>query len=134
MAGPTVTRWNDYVGTASADDAPVLSGSRSLYELCGLDRERWVLLGFDVDVSGVLPEVVVYAARRDGSGANLDDLVDAQGQVPVMAFHLAERERIDTFLKDAFGQVSISLRPRDLTHPIHVVERGVAPFSATISP
>lgn len=92
-----------------------------------------MLLGFDVELSGASPDVVVYAAKRNGF-AGVDDLVDAQGQVPVMAFAITDRSRIDTFLKDAFGHVSITLRPRDLGHPIRVVERGVAPWSASTLP
>src|SRR4051795_11787318 len=34
--GPATTRWSDYVGTASADDAEVRIGAPSLYESAGL--------------------------------------------------------------------------------------------------
>ena len=32
------TTWNDYVGTAAADDADATLGTRSLYDLAALDR------------------------------------------------------------------------------------------------
>ena len=38
--GAASVRWNDYVGTAAADDADALLDRPSLYEVAGIDRGR----------------------------------------------------------------------------------------------
>ena len=62
------TTWNDYVGTAAADDAHAFHGTRSLYDLAGLDRDRWVVVAVDLAVHSTAPEVVVYALDRSADG------------------------------------------------------------------
>lgn len=120
------TRWNDYVGTVAADDSPPLVGSRSLYELAGLDREHWIIVGLDVVVKAAVPEVVIYAAGRGPGGAVIEDLVDAQGTLPVMAYSIVDLKRVEALLGEGFGQLSVRLRPRDLDYPLRVIERGFA--------
>ena len=53
MIGPASARWNDYVGTAAADDANPL-GRPSLYEMVGIDREQWTILAVDIEVAARL--------------------------------------------------------------------------------
>ena len=120
------TRWNDYVGTVAADDAAVLPGGPSLYELTGLDRSHWIVVGVDLKVRAKVPELVILAAARGPKAANLDDLVDANEQLPVTAFSITEPDQVQRFFTEAFGQLSISLRPRDLGYPVRVVEQGMA--------
>jgi hypothetical protein len=48
VLGPADARWNDYVGTAAADDAPVVAGLASLYSIAGVDRDRWTIVGMDL--------------------------------------------------------------------------------------
>jgi hypothetical protein len=41
--GSAQARWNDYVGTAAADDAAAILAIRSLHEVVSLDRDRWTI-------------------------------------------------------------------------------------------
>ena len=104
--GSAQVRWNDYVGTAAADDADVLLNTRSLYELAGLDRERWVVVGLDFALGGAAEEaLVVYATPRPTT--------DAAGSTPdrldVTAFVLGSSVELDQFLAQAFKKVSVRL-------------------------
>jgi len=120
------TRWNDYVGTVAADDAAVLPGVPSLYELTGLDRSHWIVVGVDLKVTAKVPELVILAAARGPEAAKVEDLVDASGRLPVTAFSITEPDQVQRFFTEAFGQLSIRLRPRDLGYPVRVVEQGMA--------
>jgi hypothetical protein len=126
--GPGVasTRWNDYVGSVAADDAQVLGGGPSLYQLVGLDRDQWIVVGVDLVLKERIPELVVYAAANSPHGAGIDGLIDATGQLPVTAYSITDPTQVEKFFTEAFGQLSIRLRPRELSHPIHVVDRHTA--------
>jgi len=112
LLGPASARWNDYIGTAAADDAEAILNRPSLYELAEIDRDRWMILAVDILRRGSATTVRIYAIDRDAhqivKASDLDDLGDAEGQLPVSTFDLpgpvAER-----FLNDAFGQISIRL-------------------------
>src|SRR6476620_4967729 len=87
--GPAVTRWNDYVGTAAADDADAVLHHPSLYELAAIDRDRWMILSVDLRVkTGVT--VTVYAIDKVAHGvwtaADVAELAGERGQLPVRAF------------------------------------------------
>ncbi len=104
--GSAQVRWNDYVGTAAADDANVLLNTPSLYELAGLDRERWTVVGLDFSLGGSPDEaLVLYASERttDVSEAS------AAGEVSVTAFVLGASVQLDQFLAQAFNRVSVRL-------------------------
>src|SRR5687767_6126024 len=106
------TTWNDYVGTAAADDADAFAGSRSLYDLAGLDRNRWVVVAVDLAVRAVEPEVVVYAVDRAAdpdSPFDIDKVIGAHGYVPVTAVRLALDAQIEEFLNDAFRRLAVRL-------------------------
>ena len=45
VLGPARTRFDDYVGTVAADDAEVVKDQPSLYELAGIDRDRYTIFG-----------------------------------------------------------------------------------------
>ena len=47
--GSAQARWNDYVGTAAADDTTAILDARSLYEIVGLDR--WAIVGIDFSLA-----------------------------------------------------------------------------------
>jgi hypothetical protein len=66
--GSAQVRWNDYVGTAAADDADAVLDTRSLYEIAGLDRDRWTIVGIDFTLDDAQEIVVIYAADRDDAG------------------------------------------------------------------
>lgn len=117
LLGPAAVRWNDYVGTAAADDANALQGAPSLYEVADLDREQWLIVGVDLGVWEREPRVTVYAVDR-GQGqiqtlADLDDLVDADG-LPVTAFGLVPSSRVEEFIEAAFQRIAIRLVARPL--------------------
>ena len=42
--GPVSAQWNDYVGTAAADEALAVHNKPSLYQLANLDRDRWAIV------------------------------------------------------------------------------------------
>lgn len=115
--GPAAVRWNDYVGTAAADDANALAGAPSLYEVAGLDRDRWLIVGVDLGVWEREPRVTVYAVDR-GQGqvqtfADLDDLAGADG-LPVTAIRLKPSSRVEEFIEAAFQRIAIRLVARPL--------------------
>lgn len=102
--GSAQVRWNDYVGTAAADDADAVLDTRSLYEIAGLDRDRWTIVGIDFAVDDATEMVVVYAANRD------DDVLSADtDEVAVTAFNLAPSVQLTAFLREAFKRVSVRL-------------------------
>ena len=104
--GPAQVQWNDYVGTAVADDADAILGTRSLYKIAGLDRSRWRIVGIDLSLAASADQVVVYATDHASPAVSerLDD-----GNLPVTAFHLGTSVRLDQFLKEAFKRISVRL-------------------------
>lgn len=114
MLGPASAGWSDYVGTAAAEDALATLGSPSLYELAGVDRERWTILGIDIEVDESTA-VTVYAFDRQTHGArNLDDIERLgweAGQIPVSSFPVSA-DRVDAFIEDAFKRLSVRLVSR----------------------
>lgn len=104
--GDARTPWNDYRGTAAADDATALLGSRSLYEIADLDRSRWTIVGIDASLLAQGEEVVVYAVDRT---VEPDQREGAATELAVTAFHLSPSTRVDQFLQEAFQRVSVRL-------------------------
>ena len=114
--GPVSAQWNDYVGTAAADEALAVQNTPSLYELANLDRDRWAIVAVDLDVQlGDKASVRVYAVdRREHNIRYTDDILDlAQnlGALPVMRFTLPE-PYVEDFIKQAFKRISIRLVAR----------------------
>ena len=123
------TTWNDYVGTAAADDADAFTGNRSLYDLAGLDRDRWVVVAVDLAVRSTEPEVVVYALDRaadDESPFDIDSVIAAHGYVPVTAVRLALNAQIEEFLNDAFRRLAVRLVARGFREETLVVQQQVS--------
>ena len=104
--GSAQARWNDYIGTAAADDADAILDTRSLYEIVGLDRDRWTIVGIDFSLAASADHVVVYAVDRASrsSGGPSDDR-----HLPVTAFNLGTSVRLEDFLKEVFKRVSVRL-------------------------
>ena len=114
--GTAHARWNDYVGTAAADD-----------EIAGLDRGRWTIVGIEASLADTSEQVVVYALDRSVEPASDDG---ALGEVGVTAFHLSPSTRVDQFLHEAFQRVSVRLLltlavDRALRVDAHVVQGSV---------
>jgi hypothetical protein len=119
--GSAQVRWNDYVGTAAADDANVLLNTPSLYELAGLDRERWVVVGLDFSLGGSPDEaLVLYASERTPDAP----APGAEHEVDVTAFVLGASVQRDQFLAQAFDRVSVRLLSSTVADAeLHVAER-----------
>lgn len=115
VLGPAAARWNDYVGTAAADDADALLDRPSLYALAEIDRGRYTVVGVDVDVWEADTAVRVYAvdrlAHRLENHGDLDELARTRGDIPVVEFGLPS-QRVEEFLADAFKRISIRLVAR----------------------
>ena len=130
--GSAQARWNDYVGTAAADDATALLHTRSLYELAGLDRAQWQIVGLDFTLGSSLAPVVVYALdhTQDWAGAMSAD------KVPVTAVHLAPSVPLDRFLAEAFERVTVrlvssALRGEAVVVAAHAEQAELRAFSLT---
>jgi hypothetical protein len=123
VLGPASAGWSDYVGTAAAEDAVATLGSPSLYELAGVDRERWTILGIDIAVDATT-SVTVYAFDRQSSGLVSVDEIERlgweSGQIPVSAFPVSA-DRVDAFIEDAFKRLSIRLVARTVRDQALVV-------------
>jgi len=111
--GPATTRWSDYVGTASADDAEVRIGAPSLYELSGLDRGRWRIVGIDLVLQHRSPSVVVYAVAMADAPQSTTDGPTGGEALQVTAFRLDEPEQVDAFLGQAFETLQVRLVVRE---------------------
>ena len=117
---PAATRWNDYVGTVAADDPAAIVGSKSMYELTDLDRDRWIIVGLDITVTATAPRVTVFAADNKDARHHVEDLLDPDGALPVTAHSIVDRDRVQAILDEGFGSLAIRLRPRSVTHPLTV--------------
>jgi hypothetical protein len=110
--GPATSHWNDYVGTAAADDAAVTLNTPSLYELAGIDRDRWTILGVDLVAADHTVTAAVYAIDRDAH--NVTDTIDIEeigrdaGEIPVSRFEIAD-PHLEEFVERAFRRISIRL-------------------------
>ncbi len=124
MLGPATAGWSDYVGTAAAEDAPAVLGSPSLYELAGVDRERWTILGIDIAVDETT-EVTVYAFDRQTHAMTSIDEIERlgweSGQIPVTAFPVPGAQ-VEAFVEDAFKRLSVRLVARNVRDQALVVE------------
>jgi hypothetical protein len=98
-------RWNDYLGSAAADDSGAVLGRRSLYEIARLDRERWTIVGIEVSLGDALEQVVLYAVDRVVKPANSEEV----DEMAVTAFHLGAGTQVDEFLREAFDRVNLRL-------------------------
>lgn len=103
--GPAQVRWNDYVGTAAADDADAVLNTRGLYEIAGIDRDRWRIVGIDFLLGSPSDQVVVYGVDRDQHDA---ERVNGDSVV-VTAIHLDTSVQLEQFLREAFKHVSLRL-------------------------
>jgi len=124
VLGPASAGWSDYVGTAAAEDAVALLGSPSLYELAGVDRERWTILGIDIAVDETTT-VTVYAFDRQThsmvSVEEIERLGWESGQIPVTAFPLADAH-VEAFVDEAFKRLSVRLVARPVRDQRLVVQ------------
>lgn len=113
--GAASVRWNDYVGTAAADDADALLDRPSLYEVAGIDRGRYTIVGVDLTIWEDTTTVTVYAvdrvAHRLESHADIEELGRSRGEIPVVEFVLPSQQ-VEEFLSHAFKRITLRLVSR----------------------
>jgi hypothetical protein len=113
MLGAVSVQYDDYLGTAAADDADAMLGSRSLYQMVGLDREQWLIVSVELARSKVSERVSVYAIDRYQYPirglAELQERPDFAYGVPVVAFDLPSSVSVDRFVAEAFQRLSVRL-------------------------
>jgi hypothetical protein len=128
--GPATVKWNDYVGTAAADDSEAAPGTRSLYQIAGLDRDRWTIVGFDIERWDRSHRVTVYVFDRrqqpQSSTAELLDLAEETGELPVTAVELTEPDQVKAFRREALKRTSIRLTARAISGQRLVVKEQVS--------
>lgn len=141
--GPASTDWNDFIGTAAADDLELSDTQhRTLYQLAELNPARWLIAAVDVVFGGRGPRVVIYAVDKTPSGvgsyADLLDVADAHGELEVVAVELADVTGSDSLLDDLFQRVTVRLIARGLKDvPLVVVNSDrppTTPVTTTIPP
>jgi hypothetical protein len=119
VLGAVSTQYDDYVGTAAADDADAWLGARSLYQIAGLDRDRWLIVSIELARSKASERVSVYAIDRElhpvRSLAELEERPDLTSGIPVVAFDLPGLVGVDTFVAEAFQRFSVRLSSRAIT-------------------
>ena len=108
------TRWNDYRGTAAADDAYVVVGEQSLYDLAGLDRDRWTIVAIDL-VFASADAVTVYAVDSHPSAEGPAPSPVEPESLAVTAFTITDPAAVDSFRKRAFDRVAVRL----ISQPYH---------------
>lgn len=110
--GAASVRWNDYLGTAAADDADALLDRPSLYEVAGIDRGRYTIVGVDLTIWEDTTTVTVYAVdrvvHRLESHADIEELGRERGEIPVVEFVLPSQQ-VETFLRHAFKRITLRL-------------------------
>jgi len=124
--GAATTRWSDYVGTAAADDAEVTAGQPSLYELAGIDRDRWLVVAVDIEVMKGQLEAVVYAVDRSTDPEHpvpydIEEVIAKHGYLPVQAIPLDRNIQTQPFLDQIFRRVAIRLVARSFRDDLLVV-------------
>jgi hypothetical protein len=135
LLGPACADWNDFVGTAAADDLEVSDASASLYQVAGLSPLRWIIAAVDVSVGADGCRVVIYAFDRQpanvSSYADLLEVADQQGELPVAAIALDLSSDSDGALGRLFRRVSVRLVARGLKDvPLVVTGAGGRHVSA----
>ena len=129
VLGAAEVRWNDYVGTAAADDADAVLDRPSLYELAGVDRGRYTIVGVDLTIWETTTTVSVYAVDRVAQDlqnhADIEALGRERGEIPVVEVVLPSRA-VEEFLSAAFKRISLRLVARGFReHDLVVVPQAV---------
>lgn len=113
--GAAQAQWNDYVGTSAADETDIGPTSRGLYEIIGLDPTAWMILSVDIHTTAPADTITVHALDRSAhavqSHADLLDLADQTGMLPVTAFELVT-EDVPDLARSLFRQIAVRLTAR----------------------
>jgi hypothetical protein len=123
VLGPANTRWNDYVGTVAADDAEAVQDRPSLYELAHIDRDRYTILGIELNVDGSTTATIYAIDRIEHAISRQDEIVQlgrSRGEIPVTRVEIPE-PHVEEFLQHAFKRISIRMVTQDLRDQVLVV-------------
>ena len=125
VLGPANARFNDYVGTVAADDAEAVKDQPSLYEIAGIDRDRYTILAVDLRVDGPVT-ATVYAIDRVEQGiarhAEIAELSESLGEIPVVPFDIPE-VNVEDLIRHAFRRISVRLVTQHFRdHALVVIE------------
>lgn len=125
--GKAHAQYDDWLGTSAADDADPIIGTRSKYEMVGLDPEKWTILGFGLSRWRGVDTVVVYALDTQANGVSTHDDLQAlarrgRGKLPVTAFS-TDMSFID-FIDEGFKRFSTVFKSRGIVdHELDVVDQ-----------
>lgn len=128
---PASTTYQDWVGTAAAENS-IIIGSGDLYELAGLDSDRWSILCVDASAysHGADPQwmVRVYAFDRTAAEVSSHEELKAvaaeRGSVPVKEV-LLHNVGLDDIIR-CMKTVQVQFRSPHFPD-LDVVERGDHP-------
>jgi hypothetical protein len=121
--GPASTRFNDYVGTVAADDAEVVLDRPSLYELAHIERDRYTIVGIELNVDTSTTATVYAIDRTEYAISGQDEIVElgrSRGEIPVAAVDISE-PHVEEFIKHAFKRISIRMATQDLRDQVLAV-------------
>jgi hypothetical protein len=129
VLGQAETQFNDYVGTVAADDAEASQDQPSLYELAGIDRDRYTILAVDLRIDGPLT-ATAYAIDRIEHGITRHDeiaeLSETDGEIPVVPFDIPQHD-VEELIRHAFRRISVRLVTQHLSDHVLVVNEPPAP-------
>ena len=129
VLGPANTQFNDYVGTVAADDAAATQDQPSLYELAGIDRDRYTILAVDLRIDGPLT-ATAYAIDRIEHGitrhARITELSEMDGEIPVVPFDIPEPD-VGELIRHAFQRISVRLVTQHMSDHVLVVNEPSPP-------
>jgi len=95
----------------------------SLYELAQIDRDRYTILGIELNVDGPTTAAVYAFDRLEHSIARLEEIVElglSRGEIPVVRFDIPEMDAGD-FIRHAFTRISVRLVIQHLRDQVLVV-------------
>jgi hypothetical protein len=122
--GQANTQFNDYVGTVAADDAEATQDQPGLYELAGIDRDRYTILAVDLRIDGPLT-ATAYAIDRIEHGitrhAEIAELSETGGEIPVIPFDIPPQD-VEDLIRRAFRRISMRLVAQHMSDHVLVVD------------
>ena len=116
LAHASVT-YGDWIGTAAADEHQTI-GHLDLYEVAGLDPDRWWILSIDITGVGI-DKGYFYVYAVDRQATSITDYESLQlhgrghGKIPVTSF-LVHDIAAETLIRESFTQFHLQLRHRSL--------------------
>ena len=128
--GPATTRFSDHVETVAADDAEAVMDRPSLYELAQIDRDRYTIVGIELNVDGPTTASVYAFDRSVRSVARLEEIVElglSRGSDSCRRVRHTRGVDAGELIRHAFRRISVRLVIQDLRdQPLIVSEPSSA--------